>query len=467
MGGEILTGNKSPQRETITLTIDGLTHAGEGVGRHGTLVVFVPEAAPGETVLAEVDRWHKNYARARLVEVLDPSPARREPFCPHFPTCGGCHLQHVVYPEQLRLKTALVRDSLTRLAGLPGVVVRDTLGMAGDSLHYRNKVHFQVDRREGRIVLGYYGEKSHTLTPLFPGDSPEPGCLLAAPGLGTAAAVIQELLNATGAGQGDRFFRHVLLRKGLGTGETMVVLVTAPGPWPGERDFATQLVERRPDIRAVVRNLHDGPAGILPGRKNRILAGQPVLTDRLGHLRLRVSPASFYQVNPAQTTVLYRQAATFAALSGRETVLDAYSGVGSLALWLAGRARRVIGLEIEPAAVTDARSNAALNRLTNVEFENGDVAELLPALASAGVVPDVVMLDPPRRGCSRTVLETLAVLEIRRVVYLSCDPGTLARDLSYLVGRGYRVEEVQPVDMFPWTPHIEVAVRLSRRSTTS
>ncbi|HUW64524.1 MAG TPA: 23S rRNA (uracil(1939)-C(5))-methyltransferase RlmD [Spirochaetia bacterium] len=454
------------------MTIDGITHAGEGVGRYGGLAVFVPGAAPGETVLAEMDQVRKNYARARLVEVQVPSPARREPACRHFPACGGCHLQHLAYPEQLRLKTGLVRDSLTRLAGLGDVPVRNTLGMAGDSLHYRNKVHFQIGHRFGKITLGYYGEKSHALTGLFPDGAASaallhPGCLLADPGLNIAAAAVQELLNVCAAGavpgKGNRFFRHVLLRKGLGTGEMMVVVVTTAGPWPLEHEFAAKLVQRHPDVRSIVRNLHDGPDETILGRENRVLAGQPTITDRLEHWKLRLSPSSFYQVNPAQTLLLYRNAAAFAGLRGGETVVDAYSGVGSLTLWLAAQARRVYGLEIEPAAVADARANAVLNQVANVDFQRGDVAELLPTLAATGVVPDVVMLDPPRRGCSRTVLKTVAALEVPKVVYLSCDPGTLARDLAFLVSRGYRVDEVQPVDMFPWTPHIECVVKIEKK----
>lgn len=441
-------------RNTITITIDGLTHAGEGVGRYGTLAVFVPGALTGETVLAAVVSYHKNYARARLLEVRQPSPVRREPACRHFPACGGCHLQHMAYPEQLRLKTGLVRDSLARLGALSTVPVRETLGMAGDSLHYRNKIHLRVERQDGGIILGYYGAKSHTLIPVFPGDSQ--GCLLAHPAINAAAAAVRELLDACGSGTRDGFFRHILLRRASDTGETMVVVVTGPGPWPDEYRFARELIKRQNEVRSVIRNLHPGPAGAVLGRKNRLLAGQPVIMDRLGHLRLCLSPASFYQVNPAQTRVLYRQAAAYAALSGRETVVDAYSGAGTLALWLAGRARRVYGLEIEPAAVADAYANAALNHVRNVEFRKGDVAALLP-----GLDPDVVVLDPPRRGCDRVVLETLAVPGVRRAVYLSCDPGTLARDLAHLTARGYRVDEIQPVDMFPWTNHIECVASLT------
>lgn len=455
------------ESEPISLTIHGITHAGEGVGRYGGLAVFVPGAAPGETVLAKMHRLHKKYAQASLMEVQIPSPSRIEPACPHFPGCGGCQLQHLAYHEQLRLKTGLVRDSLSRLGGLTDVPVRDTLGMVGDSFHYRNKVCLQVGWQDSNITLGYYGDKSHTLTALFPGDSPLPGCLLADSGLNMAAAAVQEILNRhigdTDAGQGMRFFRHILLRKGLGTNETMVVVVTQKGSWPQAHEFAVELMERQPDIRSVVRNLHDGEKGVIMGKRNRLLAGSPTITDRLDHFMLRLSPNSFYQVNPVQTHVLYDQAATFAGLNGRDTVLDAYSGVGSLSLWLAKASRRVLGLEIEPASVTDAQANALLNQIPNADFHLGDVAEILPALASGGVKPDVVMLDPPRRGCSPSALQALVDLNVPRIVYLSCDSGTLARDLAYLTARDYLVEEVQPVDMFPWTNHIECVARIQKR----
>jgi len=455
------------KNEKIELKITGLTHAGEGVGRWQGLAVFVPGTAPGETVLAGVVELKKNHARARLLEVTGPSPARRRPECGHFSTCGGCRLQHVDYGEQLRLKTALVRDSLARIAGLEGVTVRDTVGM-DHPWHYRNKVHFQVAEHGGGYKLGFYEEGSHIMTAFFgEGEAPAPGCLLVERELNETAPVIERLLNkyggaVSGRKRRGRFFRHVLLRKAFYTGEVMAVLVTGSGHWSGEGAFVRELMALRPGLASLVRNINDGPPGAVLGRENRLLAGREYITDRLGHLTFRISPSSFYQVNPAQTLVLYQKALEYAALTGSETVLDAYSGIGTIALFLARRAQKVYGLEVAPEAVADARENAVLNEIKNVEFYEGEVEGLLPALAARGLRPDVVALDPPRRGCGREALEAVAEMRAPRVVYVSCHPGALARDLGCLAEMGYRIMEAQPVDMFPWTHHVECVIRIER-----
>lgn len=243
----------------------------------------------------------------------------------------------------------------------------------------------------------------------------------------------------------------------------MVVLVTGSGEWPQEKAFVRDLLSLRPGITSMVRNINEGPPGVVLGRENRLLVGREYIADRLGHLTFRISPSSFYQVNPVQTLVLYQKALEYAALTGGETVVDAYSGVGTIALFLASHAKKVHGLEVVPEAVEDARYNAVLNNINNVEFHPGEVEKHLPALAAKGLRPDVVVLDPPRRGCGREALDAVAEMWAPRVVYVSCDPGTLARDLGYLAGKGYHVEEVQPVDMFPWTHHIECVVRLNRK----
>lgn len=455
--------------DKISIRLTGVTHAGDGVGRYRQLAVFVAGGMPGETVIARVSDIKRNYVRANLLEVTDPAPARRAPRCAHFSACGGCRLQHVDYREQLRLKTELVRDSLTRIAGLEKVGILSAIGME-HPWHYRNKAQFQVEIDAGRLSLGFYQEGSHRLTAFFTVNAgPVAGCLLMDKEINQIAATVEALLNRHGgralkSGQGSRFFRHVMIRKGFYTGQVMVVLVTGEGNWPGQDAFAEEILSLHPGITSLIRNINHTPAGPLPGRDNRLLAGREYITDRLGELDFIISPSSFYQVNPAQTEVLYRKVLEYAGLEklSAPVVVDAYSGIGTIALFMAHQAGRVYGLEVIPEAVEDARRNAVLNGISNAQFLPGAVEKQLPLLAAEGLRPDVVILDPPRSGCRPEALKAAADMNTPRIVYVSCDPGTLARDLARLSSRGYIVQEVQPVDMFPWTQHVECIVQIKR-----
>lgn len=451
--------------DLVEIKITGLTRAGEGVGRWQGIVVFVPRAIPGERVRAEITVIRKDFTRGRLVEILNRSAARVEPGCRLFGDCGGCALLHMDYLEQLRWKTVQVRESLVRTGGLDQVSVSGTVGM-DEPWHYRNKVHFHVGRVAGRLALGYFQRGSHQL--VTDGDaSGSPGCLLVQRDLllvaGRAARILDTLRVPLYNWQEHRgYLRNLVLRRGAATGEIMLVLVTGAERWSGEAEFACRLVECTPAVVSVIRNINTRKSREILGRKNRVRAGKPFIIERLGGCDFQLGPTSFFQVNPEQAARLFEIVARFAGLTGRETVVDAYSGIGTIALLLASRARAVIGLESLELAVADAWENARRNRIKNVRFEQGAVEELLPALAGNGEKVDVVILDPPRRGCAPAVLNALARLRPGRVIYLSCDPATLARDLGRLSNLGFRVLQVQPVDMFPQTHHVETLVGLRR-----
>ena len=459
--------------DTVELDISGLSNQGEGVGRWQGMAVFVPHTAPGDRARVVITGEKRNYARARLTELISRSEIRRDPNCSHASGCGGCQLQHIDYQAQLRHKGEQVQESLRRIGKLTGVKVLPVLGMA-DPWHYRNKVVFQVVDQAGQAVVGLYGAKSNVLgaTPFGNGVEVKllesaTGCRLVNRELNLVAATVQEILAryrvaAWDERSGRGLLRQLLLRRAPGTGQIMVVLRTGPGTWTKEKEFAEDLRSRFKDIASVVRVTGIGSKGRGAKEVAKVLAGGSRITDRLEGLSFQISPFSFYQVNSAQTSVLYRQALDYMALEGGEQVLDAYCGVGTISLFLARRAGQVLALEELSEAVQDAEVNARLNRITNVEFIRGDAAVVMTALAGKGFKPHGVVLDPPRRGCAPGALQAVVDMQPERIVYVSCDPGTLSRDLCRLSQLGYRTTEVQPVDMFPHTAHVECVVLIER-----
>jgi 23S rRNA (uracil1939-C5)-methyltransferase len=456
-----MTNSAAPLRpgQVIPLEVHGLGHSGEGVGRYEGLTVFVPGGAPGDKLRARVSEVKKNYARATLVNVVEPSPNRVVPPCPVVGECGGCQLQHIAYPAQLELKRQQVVDAIERIAKLQGVTVHPTLGM-GDPWHYRNKAQFPVGARSGRVVAGFFAPGTHRIVDIEQ-------CEIQHPLGNQIMSTVKELAQKYGVPIYDErahkgVLRHVLARVGRGTGEAMAVLVTNGPEFPNGTKIARELIEHIPGIVSVVQNVNPDVTNVVLGRKNKLLAGKDHIIDHIDDLEFAISPVSFFQVNPAQTEVLYGKALEYAGLAGGEQVLDVYCGIGTISLFLARKAGEVIGIEVVPEAIENAKENAERNGVSNARFICGDAAVEMPRLAEAGVRPAVIVVDPPRKGCDEPVLAAMAATGPERIVYVSCNPASLGRDLAILQGLGYRTVEVQPVDMFPHTAHVECCSLLVR-----
>lgn len=462
------TGRRPAAGDEVTLRIEALAAEGLGVGRLDGFVVFVPLGAPGDVVRARVQRVRPRYAEAELLAVLEPGPDRIAPPCPAFGRCGGCALQHLRYEAQLAWKRRWVADALQRIGRLQGVEVRPVLGM-DPPWYYRNKSVIPIRGRPGRLQLGFYARRTHRLVPF-----PREGCAIQHPRIEAAVRAAARWLNAPGRGlagydpeTGTGLLRHLVVRVGIRTGEVLLgIVVHGPG-FAGEDDFARTLAREVEGLVGVLKNVNRDWINAILGPETVTLYGRPYLNEVLGGLRFRVSLASFFQVNPVQAERLYAIALDEALPAGGPApawLVDAYSGTGTLALLAArrlGGRGRVTAVEVDPRAVADARANARLSGLKGVEFLQAAAEEALPRLARQGARPSAVILDPPRKGCDAAVLEACLRLAPRRIVYVSCNPATLARDLGLLTAGGaYRVRLVQPVDMFPQTAHVEVVASL-------
>ena len=378
------------------------------------------------------------------------------PPCPNYKSCGGCQLQRLSYPEQLRRKQGRVISLLGEFGH-----VEEIVGMT-DPTHYRNKVTaaFALDRNR-RVVSGIYQPNSHKVVPVD-------DCLIEDAAADRIIADIRNMLRdfkilVFDERSGKGWLRHVLVRRGFATGQTLVVLVAVSPIFPTQKPFVKKLLEKHPEISSVVLNVNDRFTPVVLGDREKVLYGPGCIEDVLCAHRFRISPRSFYQINPVQTEVLYQTAVDFAALTGKETVLDAYCGIGTIGITASEKAKQIVGVELNRDAVRDAIANAKLNGLKNCWFTAGDAGEYMERMVQDGLRPDVVFLDPPRAGSDERFLRSLTTAAPDRVVYVSCDPETLARDLRVLTGGGYRVRRIQPVDMFPWTEHVECVVKLDRR----
>ncbi len=461
----VKTKQKPPvqQGETVTLAIEGLGHSGEGVGRVEQFTVFVAGALPGETVLARLTEVKKNYGKGKLIDVLTASPDRIVPPCPIYTDCGGCQLQHLNYQAQLDAKRATVVAAVKRIGklNLDSVRILPTLP-AESPWHYRNKMQLPLGQKADRLIIGCYAQGSHQIVPLD-------ACLIQDEKNNQLVAVFAEIVRELGLTvysetNGQGVLRYVMGLVGAATGEVMIVIVTATDDLPQADRLAAKLAAIIPGVKSIIHNVNKASTNVMLGNKNRVIWGADFITDKLGELVFQISPRSFFQVNTVQAKLLYEQALRYANLTGKETVIDAYCGTGTISLFLARQARQVYGIEIVEQAIADARENAKTKGITNAEFIAGDATAVMPRLYQRGVRPDVIVVDPPRAGCSEAVLKTFAQLAPARIVYVSCNAASLARDLALLSELGYETKEIQPVDMFPQTYHVEAIALIQRRT---
>ena len=449
------------KNDLVTLEIEDCGIDGEGIGKADGFTVFVKDAVIGDTVTAKIIKAKKNYGYGRLMEVLKPSPYRVEPKCEFARQCGGCQLQALSYDQQLVFKTNKVKGHLERIGGFTDIPMEPIIGM-DELFHYRNKAQFPVGRnKEGKIVTGFYAGRTHNIIE-------NRDCAL---GVAENKEVLDRVIahmekygiepynEATGKG----LVRHVLIRYGYFTKEVMVCLILNGNKIPKEEQLVKSLCEI-PGMTSITINVNKKRSNVILGEEICLLWGQEYITDRIGDISYQISPLSFYQVNPMQTQKLYAKALEYADLHGQETVWDLYCGIGTISLFLAQKAKFVRGVEIVPAAIENAKENAKLNGLENTEFFVGKAEEVLPReYKKNGVYADVIVVDPPRKGCDETLLETMVEMNPERIVYVSCDSATLARDLKYLCERGYELRKVCPVDQFGMTVHVETVVLLSHK----
>lgn len=438
--------------DRIVVTIKRLGINGEGVGYYRRKAVFITGALPNEVVKAQVDTVQQGFIQATLTEIEKRSVHRIDAPCPVFGECGGCQIQHMSYEGQLEAKTEIVREAFNRYAGLDSVPMKPMLGME-HPWDYRNKAQLQVTRRQGEVIAGLYEMNSHTIVDIS-------GCPIQHPKVNQAVAatkqVLDELRIPLYKDQGNREgIRTIVVRHGFQSDQLQVTLVSAGSKLPQQEQLIRRLRQELPQMSGLSLNINSGKTHLVFGDRTHTLWGTEAMEESLGDLEFRLSPRAFFQLNPQQTVKLYESVRIAAALTGKETVIDAYCGTGTIGLWLAPYASEVRGIEVIPEAVEDAARNARLNGRDNATFYTGEAEALLPRWVKSGFTPDVIIADPPRTGLDRRFLETILRTKPQRFVYVSCNPSTLAKDAKVLLDGGYELQWVQPVDMFPQTSHVE------------
>ena len=456
--GELMEYKKN---DILTIDIEDMGHDGEGIGKSEGYTLFVKDTVIGDRAEVKIMKAKKNYGYARLLRILRPSPDRTEPKCPVARACGGCQLQFLSYEKQLEFKKNKVLGNLQRIGGFSGIEADKIMGME-NPWRYRNKAQFPVGQsKEGKLITGFYAGRTHSIVA-------SRDCLL---GVKINKEVLDRILAYMEACHvepynektGEGLVRHILLRYGFKTGEIMVCLIINGNRIPAQDRLAAALKDI-PGMTSITLNVNTKRNNVILGEKVIPVWGKEYITDYIGTVQYQISPLSFYQVNPIQTEKLYGTALEYAGLTGNETVWDLYCGIGTISLFLAQKAKQVYGVEIVPAAIEDAKRNAKLNKISNAEFFVGKAEEILPEkYEKEGIQADVMVVDPPRKGCDGAVLQTMLKMQPEKIVYVSCDSATLARDLKILCENAYQLEKVAVCDMFPQGVHVETVCLLKRR----
>lgn len=445
-------------KQTFPLTIKRLGINGEGVGYFKKQVVFVPGALPGEEVVVEATKVQPKYAEAKIKKIRKRSEFRVQPQCPVYEECGGCQLQHLSYDGQLKEKRDIVIQALERHTRLQTdeLDIRETIGM-DNPWNYRNKSQFQVGQKDGQILAGLYGMNSHHLINI---DQ----CVVQHPktnkAIGTVKKVLQKLqIPIYNEKSRKGIVRTIVARVGVQTGELQIVLITAKKELPKKEQFVEEIKKRLPEVKSVMQNINGEKTSLIFGNETVHLAGNDFIQETLGDLSFELSARTFFQLNPEQTVKLYNEAKKAAALTGKEKVVDAYCGVGTIGLWVADGAAEVRGMDVIRESIQDAKKNAARHGISHAKYVTGKAETILPKWTKEGWVPDVIIVDPPRTGLDEQLLRTILKVKPKKVVYVSCNPSTLAKDIDVL-SKKYKVNYIQPVDMFPQTSNVEVVTRL-------
>src|SRR5690625_4142421 len=443
----------------MTITFEDLTHEGSGVGKVKGYPIFVPHGLPGEEAEVKVVKVNKRFAYGKLLDIKKASPERVTPPCNVFYKCGGCQLQHMSYEMQLDMKRNQVQNVMQKVAHLPHVPVHPVLGME-DPWRYRNKIQIPVGKKDGELITGFYQKRSHRII-----EDMET-CVIQ----GKLGDDIVEAVRQIGTKLGIRAYdeqahrgelRHIIVRTAYTTNEAMLVLVTRTAHLTNQKELVEQVTKQYPDITSMIHNVKSQKINVSLGKNSRTIYRNDYIYDKIGDLEFGISTKSFYQVNPTQTKVLYDKALEYADVGKDDIVIDAYCGIGTISLFLAQKAKKVYGVEIVPQAIDDAKANAKRHKMDNVEVVVGEAEKVMPWWTKQVLRPDVIVVDPPRKCCDASLLVAMIAMDPKRIVYVSCNPSTLARDLRILEDGGYRTQEVQPVDMFSQTAHVECLVWMS------